>query len=297
VRIDSGVGEGDAITPHYDPMIAKLIVWGEDRAQALARMRQALRGFEVVGPATNVDFLGRLMHCRAFVEADLDTALIERERAALLPPARVPGLQTLAAAAAAVLALEDRDAAAAPAAMALDPWSRRDGWRLNGAYRRTLSFTRGGDTHKVSVEYATAGHTVRVGADATCLSGVGLRDARLSGLLGAQQLEGSAVLEGETLHLFGPDGHWQLGYAPPLAHAGEAPDETGGLTAPMPGKVIALLVAPGARVTRGQPLLVMEAMKMEHTIAAPSDGHVEHLLYRVGDQVAEGAALVAFVSA
>ncbi|MEI7447547.1 MAG: acetyl-CoA carboxylase biotin carboxyl carrier protein subunit [Burkholderiales bacterium] len=102
------------------------------------------------------------------------------------------------------------------------------------------------------------------------------------------------MLAGETLHLYTAHGHLALGYAPPLAHAGDESDAAGGLAAPMPGKVIALMVEAGAAVKRGQPLLVMEAMKMEHTIAAPADGTVDALLYRVGDQVAEGAALVGF---
>jgi acetyl/propionyl-CoA carboxylase alpha subunit len=120
--------------------------------------------------------------------------------------------------------------------------------------------------------------------------------ARVTGIAGGSRFDASAVYAGETLHLFGTDGHWQLGYAPPLAHAGDADDTGGSLAAPMPGKVIALIVEAGATVRRGQPLLVMEAMKMEHTIAAPADGVVEALLYRVGDQVAEGAALVGFAA-
>ena len=103
----------------------------------------------------------------------------------------------------------------------------------------------------------------------------------------------SAVLDGETIHLFGPDGQTTLGYRPLLDHADDDVEEGGSLTAPMPGKVISLLVAKGTKVSRGQPLVVMEAMKMEHTIAAPSDGEVIEVLYQVGDQVGEGAALIA----
>jgi 3-methylcrotonyl-CoA carboxylase alpha subunit len=289
VRIDSGIGEGDAITPHYDPMIAKLIVWGADRPEAIARMRQALSAYEAVGPATNVDFLSRLMACRSFVEADLDTGLIERERDALLPAPAAPGLQTLAAAAAAVIALEARNETA-------DPWSQHSGWRPNGSLRRTLAFTHAGADHEVIVDYARGGHSVHRGEETTCLAELRLVGTRLSGRLGSGRLDGSVVLDRETLHLFGSGGHWSLGYAPALEHAGEGSADAGGLTAPMPGKVIALLVAPGARVARGQPLLVMEAMKMEHTILAPAEGTVEHLLYRVGDQVAEGASLVTFAA-
>jgi 3-methylcrotonyl-CoA carboxylase alpha subunit len=290
VRIDSGIGEGDAITPFYDPMIAKLIVWGEDRAQAIARMREALARFEAVGPSTNVDFLGRLMRCRAFVEADLDTALIEREREALAPPSAAPGPAVLAAAAAAVLSAEQVPAHP-------DPWSITDGFRVGAPLARTLVFEHDGTSHRVAVEYARGGWTVRAGDATTCLSGLRRDGARITGLVGDARLEASVALAGETLHLFLPDAHWRLGWAPPLAHAGDEADEVGGLTAPMPGKVIALLVEPGATVRRGQPLLVMEAMKMEHTIAAPGDGVVERLLYRVGDQVAEGAPLVGFAAA
>jgi 3-methylcrotonyl-CoA carboxylase alpha subunit len=291
VRIDSGVRQGDAITLFYDPMIAKLIVWGEDRAQAIARMRDALARFEVVGPATNVDFLGRLMRCRAFVEADLDTALIEREAAALAPSAAEPGLDVLATAAAAVLAGESAATAAA------DPWDVTDGFRVGAPLIRTMTFTLGTTRYPVDVEYARAGWTVRAGDASTRLSSLRIEAGRLTGLLGDTRLDAAAVRAGETLHLYRPEGHWQLGWAPPLAHAGDDADDAGSLSAPMPGKVIALLVADGEAVRRGQPLLVMEAMKMEHTIAAPADGVVERLLYRVGDQVAEGAPLVGFAVA
>jgi 3-methylcrotonyl-CoA carboxylase alpha subunit len=115
----------------------------------------------------------------------------------------------------------------------------------------------------------------------------------LSGLVGSEAFDCGAVLDGETLHLFGPDGQVSLGYRPVLSDTGEEQDEGGSLTAPMPGKVIALLVAKGAKVSRGQPLVVMEAMKMEHTISAPADGEVADILYQVGDQVGEGAALIA----
>jgi 3-methylcrotonyl-CoA carboxylase alpha subunit len=178
-----------------------------------------------------------------------------------------------------------------------DPWSVTDGFRVGAPLSRTLVFTHAGTAYPVAIEYARGGWTVRAAGTSTCVSGLRRDGPRIAGLLGEARLELSVALAGETLHLFLPDAHWQLGWAPPLAHAGDDADEVGGLTAPMPGKVIALLVEPGAHVRRGQPLLVMEAMKMEHTIAAPADGVVERLLYRVGDQVAEGAPLVGFAAA
>jgi 3-methylcrotonyl-CoA carboxylase alpha subunit len=298
VRIDSGIAEGDAISPHYDPMIAKLITWGRDRSEAIVRMRQALARYEAVGPSTNVAFLGRLMRCGAFVDADLDTGLIERERAALLPETDAtpadPAL--LATAAAAVLALEDAQDQQAPSRNGAhgwrDPWSTRSGWRPAGNLHRTLGFTVAGGSHAVDVAYGTGGRVLRIGDLTTCIGTLRLDGRRLTGALGDRMLDLSVVLHGETLHLFDATGHHAIGYAPALAHAGDDAAEAGGLTAPMPGKVIAVLVEAGATVSKGQPLLVMEAMKMEHTIAAPSEGKVASLPFRVGDQVAEGATLV-----
>jgi 3-methylcrotonyl-CoA carboxylase alpha subunit len=291
VRIDSGVGEGDAITPYYDPMIAKLIVWGEDRAQAIARMREALTRFEVVGPSTNVDFLGRLMRCRAFVEADLDTALIERERDALGPRTAAPSAQALALAAAAVLTGEAVAAQTDPH----EPWAVTDGWRVGAPLSRPLTFTQGETRHRVLVTYRRDGWVVQAAGASLTLAALRRDGTRLSGRVGGTHVEASVVLAGGTWHLFTATGWLALGDAAPLAHAGDDDaDRVGGLVAPMPGKIIALMVEAGAAVQRGQPLLVMEAMKMEHTLAAPADGVVEALRYRVGDQVAEGAALVDF---
>jgi len=134
--------------------------------------------------------------------------------------------------------------------------------------------------------------SVRAAGTTTCLSRLHRDGARITGLVGDARLDASVALAGESLHLFLPDGHWRLGWAPPLAHAGDDADEVGGLTAPMPGKVVQLLVKAGETVSRGQPLAVMEAMKMEHTLAAPHDGTVAELVYAVGDQVAEGAELL-----
>ncbi|HWS75375.1 MAG TPA: acetyl/propionyl/methylcrotonyl-CoA carboxylase subunit alpha [Quisquiliibacterium sp.] len=294
VRIDSGVREGDAISPFYDPMIAKLITWGRDREEAIARMDRALGGFDVVGPATNVAFLQRLMRCGAFAGADLDTGLIEREREALLPAPAAPSAVALAVAAAAVVCIEDAGAAASA-----DPWTQRTGWRPCGWQSRPMTFSRGEASFPVTVVHARRGYTVHAGEDTVCLSDLDwdAGSRRLSGLVGEEAFDVRAVLEGETLHLFGPAGPRQFGYAPPLAHAGDDAAEGGTLTAPMPGKVVALLCAKGDRVSRGQPLIVMEAMKMEHTIAAPGDGEVTELLYAVGDQVAEGAQLIGFAAA
>jgi 3-methylcrotonyl-CoA carboxylase alpha subunit len=292
VRIDAGVRAGDAISPHYDPMIAKLIVWGEDRAQAVARMQEALADVHIVGVANNVDFLTRLFGNASFARAELDTGLIERERERLFQHAataeRVSDA-TLALACARVLADE---AAGADG----DPWSRPHGWRLNGTYTRTLTFESDDGTHEVELEYGRDGHHFRrAGTDAP-LNVVQAEGTRLTLRFGDRTLHADVVRDGDALHVFAQGRHRVLTLVDAIAQSGAHEAGAGLLTAPMPGKVIAISAAAGARVARGTPILVMEAMKMEHTIVAPADGVVAELLYGVGDQVAEGAELVRFTA-
>ncbi len=286
VRIDAGVREGDTISPYYDPMIAKLIVHGADRAQALARLSQALAACEVVGPATNVAFLGRLVGGDAFANAELDTGLIERHHDELFPPA--PEVTTPALA----LAVAHLTDAGAP--RSADPWAANDGWRMNGGYARTLVFSLDDAELSVMLVYQRNGLLLRRGVDEALLHDVVRQDGRLSLMLDDRRVSGHVVRSGDVFHVFVGGQHWQLAWNDRLAHAGEHDAESGRLTAPMPGKIIALLVDAGATVEKGTPLLIMEAMKMEHTISAPADGKVAELLYAVGDQVAEGAQLLSF---
>ena len=289
VRIDSGVRPGDAISPHYDPMIAKLVVWGEDRAQAIARMRAALAEFHIVGLANNVDFLARLMDNPSFVAADLDTGLIEREGERLFAiEARVPE-DMLAAACARVLADE-----AAASGSRRDPFDRRNGWRLNYIYTRTMTLASAHGVHEVLLDYGRDGWRYRHGSHDTPLAIVANDGTRLRLRLGHRQLSADVVRNGDDLHVFSAGRHRTLTLVDVIAHAGEHDGAGAGLVAPMPGKVIAVHVAAGSQVTKGTPLLVMEAMKMEHAIVAPEDGIVEAVLYAAGEQVAEGAPLVTF---
>jgi 3-methylcrotonyl-CoA carboxylase alpha subunit len=289
VRIDSGVRAGDAISPHYDPMIAKLIVWGEDRAQALARLRGALADFQIVGLANNVDFLARLADNPAFVAADLDTGLIERERERLFAAeSRVPE-DMLAAACALVLA----DEAAAGTGRG-DPFDNRSGWRLNTTYMRTLTLTSEHGAHDVQLEYGRDGYHYRHAGRDELLAIVARAGSRLTLRLSHRTLAADVVRDADALHVFSEGRHRVLNLVDVIAHAGERDGGGSGLAAPMPGKIIAVNVKAGSQVAKGTALLVMEAMKMEHTIVAPSDGTVEAVHYAAGDQVAEGAALVAF---
>jgi 3-methylcrotonyl-CoA carboxylase alpha subunit len=304
VRIDSGVREGDAISPFYDPMIAKLIVWGADRSQALSRMAQALSEFHIVGLATNIAFLKRLVEGSAFSNADLDTGLIERNNAALFPQA---GPAPKGALALAAVALLDAEQALSVSSNPADPWTSTHGWRMNGTYRRTLSFsdeyaaTLADKAYRVGLAYHPHGWVLELDGASHPLALVSSQHGEGGGKI-AIRLDGSALhgtvrRDGELLHVFTGGAHHTLHYADPMAHAGEHEALGGRLTAPMPGKVVAVLVKNGQEVSKGEPLVIMEAMKMEHTISAPSDGLVEEVLYQVGDQVADGAPLLAFKAA
>jgi 3-methylcrotonyl-CoA carboxylase alpha subunit len=289
VRIDSGVREGDTITPFYDPMIAKLIVHGADRDEALARMNRALRACEVVGPHTNVEFLQRIVTSEPFATADLDTGLIERHHDALFAPLAKPFKEALALACAALMTREGGTAHGA------SPWDALAHWRLNGGYRQKIEW------RDIEADSAFAATYVRDG-EARLLEYAGGREPfewqagegphEYVATIGGVRVKGRVFVDGDVFHVFCLGAALAFEWKNLLAHAADAEHGEGRLTAPMPGKVIAVLVEPGAVVEKGTPLIVMEAMKMEHTIGAPAAGKVAEVLYAVGDQVADGAQLL-----
>ena len=286
VRVDAGVREGDEISPYYDSMIAKLIVHGDTREQALARLDAALARTHIVGLHTNVAFLRRVVGTRSFSQADLDTALIERERGVLFGSTGLDLPCAVAGVAARMLAEE-------AALEGGDPWSRRDGWRLHGVARRRMELDVGGERHVAYLEYLHDGSHVLVLGDAQhALRSRALGADRFDVSLGAQRWELTVYRHGESFSVFAPHGSGALTWIDAIAHAAEGSHDAGRLTAPMPGKLIALHANVGDVVRKGQALAVMEAMKMEHTIAAPADGVIEEVLYGVGDQVGEGAELL-----
>jgi len=285
VRIDDGVREGDAISPFYDSMVAKLIVVGADRAQALARLDAALAQTHIVGLNTNVQFLRYVARSASFANADLDTALIPREAAALFRQEPVGQAFAVAASVADMLMAEQ-------ALQQADPFSRRDGWRAFGVAVRRFGFEFHGEPVEAQLTYLHDGTLqLQVGAVQGELSfhagDVGI-DLQYAG----QRHPVRVYRTGEHLHVFAPHGATRILAVDLLNHAGDTHGEAGRLTAPMPGKVLSFAVKVGDKVSKGQALAVMEAMKMEHTIAAPGDGIVAEILYAPGDQVGEGAELL-----
>ena len=298
IRADSGVREGDTIAPYYDPMIAKLIAWGPTREQARLRLRQALAATRIAGLQTNVQFLHRLLDVPAFAAGVVDTGLIARHQEALLAaPSIAPHL---ACAAAVGALLEDERAAHTD-----DPWSARDGYTNGVLPPRAFHFDSPWGELRCAVSCATAAQPVRLQAPGldqprpfacsvrAARPGYGAQERALVLTLGGQRAQVDVVrLGAASFHLFaaGEQAVLQLR----AADLGTSTAARGGgrLTAPMPGKIIALHVQPGDMVQAGASLLVLEAMKMEHTLCAPSAGQVSELLHAVGDQVREGAELL-----
>ncbi|MBL0421746.1 acetyl/propionyl/methylcrotonyl-CoA carboxylase subunit alpha [Ramlibacter sp. AW1] len=300
VRVDDGVREGDTISPFYDSMIAKVIAHGPTRQVALARLDAALEQFHIVGLATNVQFLRRVLRTGSFADARLDTALIEREKSVLFQQRPVP-LELAAAAAVAHTLLAER------ALEDADPFSRRDGWRSHGPSSRGFEFQFHGEAIEARLDHLRDGALrLQVGGWSGALAFERPRpDAQAPAAtpgaidlrLGERRERVTVYLQGETAHVFTRLGAAAIVCVDRLAHAGEGPADVGRLTAPMPGKVLSFAVGPGDAVRKGQALAVMEAMKMEHTIAAPADGTVAELLYQPGDQVVEGAELLKLATA
>ena len=294
VRIDDGVRQGDAISPYYDSMVAKLIVHGATRQEALAKLDIALAQTHIVGLNTNVQFLRHVVQSPSFAQANLDTALIPREAALLFDQEKLSAAQAAAAQIAHTLLAERASETA-------DPFSRRDGWRAFGTHTRRFSFEFHGDPVIAELMYLNDGalhlavnHTVnhaqgllsfaRPTADAVTVDFAGQRfDAHIYEVL---------VKKGLEVQVFTAQAATKIIVLDPFLQLADSATTAGRLTAPMPGKVVSFAVKSGDAVKAGQTLAVMEAMKMEHTIAAPKDGTVAELLYAPGDQVAEGAELL-----
>ncbi len=284
VRVDTGVLQGDTITPFYDPMIAKLIVWDENRDAALARMDAALAQYQVGGLTTNIPFLRRLVGHHAFAHADLDTGLIPRYQEQLLAPPASANDQDIA-----LLALAELLSEPSPTGLAT-------GWRLNGSQVRTLRFDLDeGQSVQVQVHYQTEGFALQIGETRYHASGT-LNGSHLTARLDQHRHQADVVRHGAGRILFNANGRFEVKLHDPFAveEAGVHGDTH--LKAPMPGRVVALLAPLGEKVEKGAPLLILEAMKMEHTISAPADGVVQEFYFAAGDQVGDGDDLVDFVA-
>jgi acetyl-CoA/propionyl-CoA carboxylase biotin carboxyl carrier protein len=279
VRVDSALAEGTVVGTGYDPMLAKVIAWGEDRGEALARLRSALAATTVLGVTTNVGFLVALLGHPDVVAGRLDTELVERVAGDLTAPGAD---DDDAVAAAACLLLLDRE----PTGPVVDPWDLPDGWRLGEPAETVLALRRDGDPLAVAVTAPLTDARVRVDGKPPAPVAARRDGGDLMLTAAGATTRWSWAVAGEDVWV-GRGGHaWRLGPDRPTRRRSPGADLVGGtITSPMPGTVVATYAAAGDRVGAGQPLVAVEAMKMEHTVVAPLAGTVAELLVRSGQSV------------
>ena len=313
VRVDTGVRQGDTISVHYDPMIAKLIVWDKDRSNCLRRMVEALRQTQVAGVTTNIDFLASVISHQAFQEAEFDTSFIQRHQADL-SPGNEPAPPEILSLAALYQVLRRTCLTGENAAISADPtspWWATDSWRLNLLEEEHFRFHDGIREHEVGVTVAGKRHItdpypsaendnpgqsgndylIRTGGKVIRSSGRLEPDHGLVTMLDNTQWRAAVVEDHEYLILFDPDHTCRLKRVTDTGYSSEE-ETSGNLISPMPGRVIEVMTAEGQQVKRGDALLILEAMKIEHIIAAPHDGTVQSLHYRADDMVGEGVELL-----
>jgi 3-methylcrotonyl-CoA carboxylase alpha subunit len=298
VRVDSGIRQGDEVSIYYDPMIAKLIVWERDRETALARLRGALADYQVVGLNTNLNFLSALAANEAFNNIDIDTSLIEKQQHDLFPEKQQTTNQSIAIAALYIMQRRVNEARvqASQSNDPYSPWHQVSGWHNSGletneSNSHILKFIDSFDNIRVAnVHFQNDSFIIEVDEDSYQASGILVKQS-LSANLSGQKIDVEVVEHAEKLHLLSHGQTVELGFVN-NDHDDNSVQSEGNLTAPMPGRVIAVNVNAGDTVAENQPLLILEAMKMEHTISAPTAGVVSEILYKVGELVEDGAELI-----
>ena len=296
VRIDTGFATGDAVSIHYDAMLAKLICYGPDRAAALQLLRRALAACDVSGVVTNLDLLGRIAAHPDFEAGGIDTGFIAREGATLLCGQSAPPAEVLAALALAELLTEAEQAAVTAAASGdpSSPWHASDGWWVNSVHRRTLDFKDGDDAHPVHVSRAGANWRLGIGEHLFTGSAARAANGETDIVLNGARQRLSVTRDGEIRAVRQDGETWRLRLLDPVAVSDDDEDGADRLIAAIPGQVTQVNVAVGDTVAKGQILVVLEAMKTVFRLAAPADGVVASVTCAAGETVQEGQVLVTF---
>ena len=299
VRNDGGVIEGDTVTIFYDPMIAKLIVWDEDRPRALVRLRDALAACEIVGPKSNIAFLEALVRHPMVVGGRIDTGYLDRHLDEVLPTPQPPSPVDLAAAATATL-LHDEEAARAAALASSDPcspWALADGWRLGHASDRVLCLLLRGERHLLHASGSAGMYRVRGDGFEIAVDGARVDDGFFSARFDGESHRYRAWADANAARIHDGTRRLRFERVPAFQIATEASAGGGNrVTAPMPGRIVLVKVKPGDAVEFGQELLVMEAMKMELSLKSPRVGTIASVQASAGDFV-EGDAVLATLEA
>ncbi|MTI09185.1 acetyl/propionyl/methylcrotonyl-CoA carboxylase subunit alpha [Curvivirga aplysinae] len=296
-RIDTGVRTGDDVSMHYDPMIAKIIVHGEDRDAAIRKLAQALANSKISGVTTNRDFLGKILEEQAFQIAKLDTGFIERYEESLLPDR---SKEEEAAARIAMLAMMlereiDADIDNANTDDPWSPWASTDHWRLNDIAHSDAILKGKNAEFKLAAMPRDGGFDIALNDEIEWLSGDYVDDVTLAITNGDWKGKVSVIVAEDTFTVITEGGSYPITLFDPVAAASQDEGGSDRLAAPMPGKVTAVHASNGDDVEEGQLLMVLEAMKMEHSILAPHAGKIDSIRFGEGDQVADGDVLVTFL--
>jgi 3-methylcrotonyl-CoA carboxylase alpha subunit len=285
LRIDAGYREGDAVSPHYDAMLAKVIAWAPTRDAAIERLNRGLEDTDLRGVVTNIPFLSALVTHPAVRANAVDTGFIERELKNLTPAPAAPGDLELSAAVAAILGEEQK----AARLEAPSPW-RTAGWMPVGRRQRVFTFRHGQAVEQVSLHYGNGPAKLSIGKRELAFES-SPTDAGFDLTLGGTKSHIVAVVEGHELYLRTRNGRFDLHWVDPFG--GEDEEQVGEdkIVAPLPGTVVALLAEQGATLEKGSPILTLEVMKMEQTLRAPFAGVLKVIKCKVGDIVQEGVEL------
>jgi len=292
VRVDTGIAEGDAITPFYDPLLTKLVVHDTDRAAAIGRLRDALSRYEIAGVTTNLAMLHAVSVSDAFASGDVHTGFLDEHAAHIAGAVDVPPREAVALLAAA--ALHDRAAAAHPASGddPWSPWASTDGFRLNADGLDTFHWRFGEQDVEVTAHHSRDCTTLEWHDLGCVVRSIGRAGDEVSAVVDGARLRGKVAAQGRDVYVIRGPSTLRFERVDDLDVSDERGASGGAVRAPLPGRVTAVLVANGETVEAGQALLRVEAMKMEHTLTAGADGTVERLGVAVGDQVEEGATLL-----
>ncbi len=299
VRVDTGVLQGDEVSVYYDPMIAKLIVWDENRERALVRLATALSEYRISGVTTNISFLYNLATSKPFIAGEVDTAFIETHRGLLFHDSETDRVQDLPLASLyLLLRMEQAARARASSTDPWSPWNASNAWRLNEAARHSGAIVLNGTEYEVPVEEIGSGSKRRfrisVGAKSVMATGE-LRGNELYADIDGYRRRVVVVPHDGLFTLFTEQGAMQFSLAQADYGEEDLASGAGVFIAPMNGVVVKLLVEAGTAVRKDQAVIVMEAMKMEHTLCAPADGLVREFYFQPGDPVDGGALLLDFV--
>ncbi len=291
VRVDTGVIQGDDVSPYYDPMIAKLIVWDEDRPRALARMASALKQYRIHGVTTNIPFLYNLASCAPFMAADIDTGFIEKNQELLFIKDNID-LENCLALIAVYLILSESPTSNEPS-----PWQRKNAWRLNQPNKHNHEIIIGEQHFELNTQEhsSNANRVFEVHVNEQSFDVVAtLNNEEISAEVNGHKQRAHIAKQGDSFTLFAEQG--ALSFELVKIDLGDANNESaqGDFSAPMNGTIVEIMVQPEEQVEQGSALLVMEAMKMQHTISAPSDGTVIELFCNQGDLVSGGDELLSF---